>query len=133
MFDDAMKHGLRSFNRSAQLVANLDVLPHMLEAPCADEHPLPSEIADVGLVFAQANVMRISGRLLESLSSSWKRGIVGKTEAFLATLCASQVGFGSQRCSMFDFAPVALRSIGQTPVSPLFCWENVGGWGWDYT
>jgi hypothetical protein len=134
MFDNAMKHGLRSFNRSVPIVTNLDALPYMLEPPCADEYLLTSEVADVGLVFAQANVMRLSNRLLETLTSSWKRGVIGKTEAFLATLCASQIGFETQqKCSMLDFAPVALRNIGQTPVSPLFCWEDVGGWGWDYT
>mmetsp|Transcript_65641 Transcript_65641/g.186243 ORF Transcript_65641/g.186243 Transcript_65641/m.186243 type:complete len:444 (-) Transcript_65641:61-1392(-) len=85
---------------NSKVVANLALIPAMRDSPKeCQEKGLDRQ----GLLFFQDNVMRVSERLLEAVSDSMARGVIGTSEALMATMCGT--GFGIQGCTMEDFSP----------------------------
>lgn len=120
-FNRSIASGLKLFDNTAGVVENVSPLPSLRNSPCADG----SEDRK-GLIFRQDVVERYSSRLFDMLDSALGNHLLGPAEAFLSTLCASNLGLdtgsGERGCSMLDWAPVAERDSGKTWASPLWCW-----------
>lgn len=112
------------FNRSAQVVRNLNRLPSLADGVCHDPPRYPGEIPDEqGIIFRQVNVERISRRLMQELDQSLdhldKRFL--PDEAWASTLCAQQL----THCSMLDFAPAVPQARDDKAwASPHYCWRQ---------
>lgn len=117
-FNHSLSAGsLQLFDAGASgLVENVSPLPPLSTFPCGD-----SSEDTQGLIFRQDVVERWSSKLFALLDKALQSGVLGPSEAFLSTLCASDRASGS-RCTMLDWAPVLQRDSGVTWASPLWCW-----------
>jgi len=112
-FPDRM---LKFTTQDSGLITNVQKLPTLHDGACSARAR-----GDVGVIFRQDVVERVSSRLFEKLEELINSGIIGPGEAFLSTIC------GSERwCTMHDFAPVFERRTGKTFASPQYCWHGVG-------
>lgn len=125
LFDRGMNQGLKIINHSSDVVSNVKPLPGMTEGP--KNCWFSGHNDRQGLLFFQDHVMRLSKDLLEALSTNmYKHGVLGASEAFISTMCASGLDFRDDRsCKIHDFAPMLERKNGETWVTPIYCFgEN---------
>jgi len=121
MFDKGLKHGLQMFEKNSKVVSNVNPLPGMIDGP--KNCWFSGHNDRQGLLFFQDHVMRLSKDLLQAVSKNmYGHGILGASEAFISTLCASGLDFREDRaCTIHDFAPTMERKGGDTWVTPVYC------------
>jgi len=105
-----------SYTRESGVVTNVRRLPTLADTQCSD-----GTADDVGTLFRQDVVERVSTRLIKKLEEVVTSGIVGPGEALLPSICA-----GEEWCKMYDFAPMYERAYGNTFASPQYCWRGIG-------
>lgn len=106
---------VKKFGKTSKAVRNVETLPSLNSGKCRD-----GSFDEHGVLFFQDHVMRLSSQLLNTLYEYLERGIIGPSESWLATLCASVTS-----CSIYDFEPQHLNSsIGHsTWVADSYCWN----------
>lgn len=109
---------VKKFGKTSKAVRNIEALPSLRDGNCRD-----GSFDEHGFLFFQDHVMRLSTQLLNTLYEYLERGIIGPSESWLATLCASVTS-----CSIYDFEPQHLNSIighntMNTWVSDSYCWN----------
>jgi len=106
---------VKKFWNTSKAVRNLETLPSLNVSKCRN----PDVQDEHGFLFFQDHVMRLSIQLLNILSKHLQKGIIGPSESWLPTLCASDTS-----CSIYDFEPQHLNSsIGpNTWVADSYCW-----------
>jgi len=110
---------VKKFGKTSKAVRNVDILPSLNDGQCRD-----GSFDEHGFMFFQDHVMRLSAQLLNTLHEYLERGIIGPSESWVATLCASVTS-----CSIYDFEPQHLNSsIGRnTWVADAYCWDGRPG------
>eukprot|EP00928_Gymnodinium_smaydae_P052176 TRINITY_DN3595_c0_g2_i1.p1 TRINITY_DN3595_c0_g2~~TRINITY_DN3595_c0_g2_i1.p1 ORF type:complete len:392 (-),score=26.49 TRINITY_DN3595_c0_g2_i1:195-1331(-) len=113
-FKDAIRRGLPLINRSSPVVDNVPLLPRYAGKDTK------------GLLFFQDHVMRVSAGLLTALDTVVRNGMIGGSEAFVASICAAGLGFDpSSKCRIFDFSPVQDRKNGSKWTAPrAYSWNQ---------
>lgn len=118
--------GLKTnFTQTSKVVANVDVLATSQTAKCNGHM---KDDGDVGVIFVQDHVLRMSDRFLRILSQQMANDVLGPSEGFISTLCASNLGFPDRApCTMYDMQPSHTNSSAPDSdgiwLSDIYCYD----------